>query len=487
MPSCAAIDPLVTPFVDGELARRRARGRRAAHRALCPPCRSRVAAEQAVRASCCATASRRCTSARRRRWLRARCAAMAISARSPASPPIAPGAPLVPAARASAPLAAAAALVAGRRRRVPVSGDRAFVARHGRRAHRRSREVLRDERRARHARVAEAVAGGDGVRLRLARAAAGRRRRRRARAGRLASVPVRRRHASRTSCTGTTASRCRCSCCRAATACDRDGRGARPRGAIWSDGDRTFVLIAREDRGRRRAAGGVRAAPRCSSVPRPAITNRSRESVMRMRWAIATLGVLALAALTVTTQMPWLTEGAEVQMDAGRRRRARRAADRRRVSSRVRPTPSRRNLDFTMKDVDEPRRHALAVQGQGHPARLLGDVVRPLQGRDSALRRIPGAVRRSRACRSSASRSTTPPTSSRRTSRDMKMNYPVLQGLGPRRRAGRLRTDRRHSGQRADFARRQDLRDAHRLDRQGHVRARDQGAALMSVPAARAA
>ena len=29
---------------------------------------------------------------------------------------------------------------------------------------------------------------------------------------------------------------------------------------------------------------------------------------MRIRWTIATLGVIALAALTVTTQMPWLTE-----------------------------------------------------------------------------------------------------------------------------------------------------------------------------------
>ena len=26
---------------------------------------------------------------------------------------------------------------------------------------------------------------------------------------------------------------------------------------------------------------------------------------MRMRWAVATLGVIALAALTITTQMPW--------------------------------------------------------------------------------------------------------------------------------------------------------------------------------------
>ena len=29
---------------------------------------------------------------------------------------------------------------------------------------------------------------------------------------------------------------------------------------------------------------------------------------MKTRWAIATLGVIALAALTVTTQMPWLTQ-----------------------------------------------------------------------------------------------------------------------------------------------------------------------------------
>ena len=29
---------------------------------------------------------------------------------------------------------------------------------------------------------------------------------------------------------------------------------------------------------------------------------------MRIRWAIATLGVIALAALTITTQMPWLMD-----------------------------------------------------------------------------------------------------------------------------------------------------------------------------------
>jgi anti-sigma factor (TIGR02949 family) len=49
MPNCQSIDPLVTPYVDGELPG----GDAAAieqHLRACPPCHSRVAAEQAVRA-----------------------------------------------------------------------------------------------------------------------------------------------------------------------------------------------------------------------------------------------------------------------------------------------------------------------------------------------------------------------------------------------------------------------------------------------------
>lgn len=48
MPDCRTIDPLVTPYVDGELPpadRRRVDD----HLATCPPCHSRVAAERAVR------------------------------------------------------------------------------------------------------------------------------------------------------------------------------------------------------------------------------------------------------------------------------------------------------------------------------------------------------------------------------------------------------------------------------------------------------
>src|SRR5262245_32853837 len=47
MPSCASIDSLVTPYIDGELSG----AERAAveqHIRFCPPCRSRVQAEQSV-------------------------------------------------------------------------------------------------------------------------------------------------------------------------------------------------------------------------------------------------------------------------------------------------------------------------------------------------------------------------------------------------------------------------------------------------------
>jgi len=69
---------------------------------------------------------------------------------------------------------------------------------------------------------------------------------------------------------------------------------------------------------------------------------------MRIRWAIATLGVIALAALTVTTQMPWLT-GKHPEMVQQP------AAD---ASNNAEPTltcpadAKPANLDFTLKDVD---------------------------------------------------------------------------------------------------------------------------------------
>src|SRR5476649_746079 len=49
MPNCQTIDPLITPFVDGELPVADRRGVEA-HLRACPPCHSRVAAERAVHA-----------------------------------------------------------------------------------------------------------------------------------------------------------------------------------------------------------------------------------------------------------------------------------------------------------------------------------------------------------------------------------------------------------------------------------------------------
>lgn len=69
MPDCRTIDPLVTPYVDGELPdadRRRVDD----HLAACPPCYTRVASERAVREALCA----------RRRDLHASCAPPALRA-----------------------------------------------------------------------------------------------------------------------------------------------------------------------------------------------------------------------------------------------------------------------------------------------------------------------------------------------------------------------------------------------------------------------
>jgi anti-sigma factor RsiW len=48
MSDCSSIDPLITPYVDGDIAAAE-RQRVDAHVRRCPPCHSRVAAEQAVR------------------------------------------------------------------------------------------------------------------------------------------------------------------------------------------------------------------------------------------------------------------------------------------------------------------------------------------------------------------------------------------------------------------------------------------------------
>lgn len=106
MPNCQAIDPLVTPYVDGQLtdADRRAVDD---HLRACPPCLSRVAAERAVHEL---LVERRAalTECSAPEWLRARCRS-AVDGLA--------GAPPVPAAVARsarsrlAPMALAASLV----------------------------------------------------------------------------------------------------------------------------------------------------------------------------------------------------------------------------------------------------------------------------------------------------------------------------------------------------------------------------------------
>src|SRR5579862_6279403 len=73
MPNCWSIDPLVTPYVDGELApadRQTVEG----HIRACTPCRARIATEQAVRDL--VRASRPALTAVAPPDLRARCAAV---------------------------------------------------------------------------------------------------------------------------------------------------------------------------------------------------------------------------------------------------------------------------------------------------------------------------------------------------------------------------------------------------------------------------
>ena len=71
---------------------------------------------------------------------------------------------------------------------------------------------------------------------------------------------------------------------------------------------------------------------------------------MKIRWAIATVGVIALAALTITTQMPWLTQPHPemVQQEApivG-------ASDNTEPMLSCPADAKPANLDFTMKDVE---------------------------------------------------------------------------------------------------------------------------------------
>jgi thiol-disulfide isomerase/thioredoxin len=70
---------------------------------------------------------------------------------------------------------------------------------------------------------------------------------------------------------------------------------------------------------------------------------------MAIRWAIATLGVIALSALTVTTQMPWLTRSQPKMVEVPAADTA--AGDQSpMLSCPVDAKPA--NLSFTLKDVE---------------------------------------------------------------------------------------------------------------------------------------
>lgn len=87
MPNCSSIEPLVTPYVDGELGEPERRTLEQ-HLDRCPPCRSRVGAEQSVRDLLLArrdTLQRQCAPAA----LRARCAGLGRVAAEP--PPVVSG------------------------------------------------------------------------------------------------------------------------------------------------------------------------------------------------------------------------------------------------------------------------------------------------------------------------------------------------------------------------------------------------------------
>jgi thiol-disulfide isomerase/thioredoxin len=75
---------------------------------------------------------------------------------------------------------------------------------------------------------------------------------------------------------------------------------------------------------------------------------------MVIRWTIAILGVAALAALTVTAQMPWLTKpqiSMEVRQAAGDGEGSAAATPAQSLSCPADAKPA--NLNFTMKDADD--------------------------------------------------------------------------------------------------------------------------------------
>jgi len=73
---------------------------------------------------------------------------------------------------------------------------------------------------------------------------------------------------------------------------------------------------------------------------------------MKIRWAIATLGVIALAALTITTQMPWLTQPHPEMVPQQAPIVGASASNNAEPTLSCPADAKPANLDFTMKDVD---------------------------------------------------------------------------------------------------------------------------------------
>ena len=73
---------------------------------------------------------------------------------------------------------------------------------------------------------------------------------------------------------------------------------------------------------------------------------------MKIRWAIATFGVIALAALTITTQMPWLTQPHPEMVPQEAPIVGASASNNAEPTLSCQADAKPANLDFTMKDVD---------------------------------------------------------------------------------------------------------------------------------------
>lgn len=69
---------------------------------------------------------------------------------------------------------------------------------------------------------------------------------------------------------------------------------------------------------------------------------------MKIRWAVATLGVIALAAVTVTTQMPWLLQKQVTMTEAPIVSASNNAEPTLSCPADAKPA----NLNFTLKDVE---------------------------------------------------------------------------------------------------------------------------------------